>query len=99
MCDAANGAEAVNKAQVVKPGLVILDLAMPVMNGLEAARILKRIAPEGPLLTFTNADGSGLRQEARSSGISAVCSKSDGAEPVLMHANKILKLIAEGPAS
>jgi two-component system, chemotaxis family, chemotaxis protein CheY len=99
VCDAANGAEAVNKAQEVKPDLVILDLAMPVMNGLEAARILKRLAPEVPLLMFTNTGGSGLEQEARSSGISAVFSKSDGAEAVLVHVNKILKLIPEGPAS
>ncbi len=99
LCDAANGAEAVNKAQEVKPDLVILDLAMPVMNGLEAARILKRLAPEVPLLMFTNTGGSGLEQEARSSGISAVFSKSDGAEAVLVHVNKILNLIPESPAS
>jgi CheY-like chemotaxis protein len=41
--EAANGAEAVHKAEEVKPDLVVLDLAMPVMNGLEAARILKRL--------------------------------------------------------
>ncbi len=97
--DAADGAQAVNKAREVKPDLVILDLAMPVMNGLEAARILKRHAPEVPLLMFTNIDRPSVQQETRSSGISAVFSKSDGAEPVLVHVNKILKLIAERPAS
>ena len=39
--DAANGAEGIQKAQEVKPGLIILDLSMPVMNGLDAARVLK----------------------------------------------------------
>jgi CheY-like chemotaxis protein len=36
--DAANGAEGIQKAQAEKPSLMILDLSMPVMNGLEAAR-------------------------------------------------------------
>jgi CheY-like chemotaxis protein len=39
--DAKDGAEDVRKAQELKPSLIILDLSMPVMNGLEAARALK----------------------------------------------------------
>ena len=52
--EAANGREAVAKAQQLKPDLVVLDLSMPVMNGLEAARELKRLLPSMPLLLFTN---------------------------------------------
>jgi CheY-like chemotaxis protein len=52
--DAANGAECVQKAQDVKPNLIILDLSMPVMNGLEAARALRLLMPHVPLLMFTN---------------------------------------------
>jgi CheY-like chemotaxis protein len=52
--DAANGAEGVQKAQVVKPGLIILDLSMPMMNGLGAAWELKVLMPHIPLLMFTN---------------------------------------------
>jgi CheY-like chemotaxis protein len=48
--DAVNGAEGVQKAQEVKPGLIILDLSMPVMNGLDAARELKVLMPHGPLV-------------------------------------------------
>ena len=55
--DAANGAEGVEKAQQVKPSLIILDLTMPVMNGLEAARRLKALMPHIPLLMFTNHGG------------------------------------------
>lgn len=39
--DAKDGAEGVRKAQELEPSLIILDLSMPVMNGLEAARALK----------------------------------------------------------
>ena len=41
--EAANGRDAVEKAQHLKPDLIILDLSMPVMNGLQAARELKRM--------------------------------------------------------
>jgi len=75
--DAANGAEGVQKAQVVKPGLIILDLSMPVMNGLDAARELKVLMPHVPLLIFTNNAAEIVEKEARSAGISAVISKSD----------------------
>jgi CheY-like chemotaxis protein len=88
--EAANGAEAVHKAEEVKPDLVVLDLAMPVMNGLEAARILKRLSPEVPLVMFTNNAGLILEHEARSSGISAVFSKTDGTDPLVTHVKGLL---------
>jgi CheY-like chemotaxis protein len=75
--DAANGAEGVQKAQEVNPGLIILDLSMPVMNGLGAARELKVLMPHVSLLMFTNNAGGIVEKEARSAGISAVISKSD----------------------
>jgi len=43
--EAENGREAVEKAENLKPDLIILDLAMPVMNGLEAAPLLRRCCP------------------------------------------------------
>jgi len=52
--EAENGAEGVQEAQDLNPGVVILDLSMPVMNGLEAARALRLTMPHVPLLMFTN---------------------------------------------
>jgi CheY-like chemotaxis protein len=46
--EASNGSEAVKAAQTTKPDLVVLDLMMPVMNGLQAARVLKLMKPEVP---------------------------------------------------
>src|SRR5580700_7749364 len=73
---AENGAEAVRKALDIQPDLVVLDLAMPVMNGLEAARKLKILRPSLPLLMFTSYVGPMVEQEARVAGITAVVSKS-----------------------
>jgi CheY-like chemotaxis protein len=89
--EAADGAEGVRKAEEVKPNLVILDLSMPVMNGLEAARALRSLVPDVPLLMFTNSDGKSLEDEAQSSGISAVAAKADGFDPLLKKANALLK--------
>lgn len=89
--DAANGAEAVRKAQESNPDLIILDLAMPVMNGFEAARALKALMPKVPLMMFTTTTvGATLKEEARSAGISAVISKSEAPDQLLACANALL---------
>lgn len=88
--EAENGSEALQKAREINPALIILDLSMPVMNGLEAARILKQRMPKIPLLMFTNHAGPVLEREARSAGVSALIDK---AEPrrLLVEANALLK--------
>src|SRR5260370_32596806 len=50
---AADGSEALSLAKRYKPDLVILDLAMPKMNGLETARELKKIMPTVPIILLT----------------------------------------------
>jgi DNA-binding NarL/FixJ family response regulator len=75
--EAADGREAIEKAQQLRPNLIILDLSMPGMNGFEAARELKRISPGVPLLMFTNLETPYLKQEAIAAGCSAVVSKTD----------------------
>jgi YesN/AraC family two-component response regulator len=53
MCgEAENGREAIEKAQQSHPDLIVLDLSMPVMNGLDAARVLKRLMPTLPLIMY-----------------------------------------------
>jgi len=89
VCEAENGADGVQKAQTLHPGLVILDLSMPVMNGLEAAWALKSTMPQVPLLMFTNNAGAAA-DEARQAGVSAAVSKSD--------ANSSYQLIARAKA-
>ena len=82
VCQASDGAQAVRIAREKSPDLVILDLAMPVMNGLEAARALRVKMPRVPLVMFTNTIGPAVEREAQSAGISAVFSKA--ASPSLL---------------
>jgi CheY-like chemotaxis protein len=89
--DAADGAEAVQKAQEILPDFIVLDLAMPIMNGLEAARALKRLMPNVPLLMFTNNEGTVMEQEGRSAGFTAVFPKSGPPEHLISKAKALLE--------
>lgn len=51
--EAKNGEEAVAQAKLHQPDLIILDFSMPVMNGVEAARELKNVMPNVPIILFT----------------------------------------------
>jgi DNA-binding NarL/FixJ family response regulator len=75
--EAADGREGIEKAQLLKPDLIVLDLAMPVMNGLEAARELTRLLPYVPLLMFTSYETAHLKREALSAGVRTIMSKSE----------------------
>jgi DNA-binding NarL/FixJ family response regulator len=70
--EAENGREAVEKAVNLKPELVILDLAMPVMNGFEAARELRKVLPDTKIILFTVEEGSEVERMAREAGIDAI---------------------------
>ena len=74
--EAADGKEAIERAMEHKPDLIILDLEMPNMNGLEAARILKSVAPEVPLVLFSMHDLPGGR--ASQFGFASVVTKDQG---------------------
>jgi DNA-binding NarL/FixJ family response regulator len=75
--EAENGMVAVEKVIELHPDVVILDLQMPVMDGLEAARQITRIAPNTVLLMFTMHKSKHLLEAAKAAGIREVVSKSD----------------------
>ena len=74
--EAENGRIAIDKAQRLKPDLILLDLSMPVMNGLEAARVLHAIMPTIPILMYTSFATSDLAAEALAAGVSKVATKA-----------------------
>lgn len=73
--EAENGREAVEKAQDLYPDLIVTDLSMPVMNGIELARALKRLLPSVPIIVFSEYCNVLSEWEAHSVGISALVSK------------------------
>src|SRR5258706_3903701 len=52
--EAGNGPEALKKAEALKPDLVLLDLLMPGMNGIETAKVLRRLLPKTQIVIFSN---------------------------------------------
>jgi DNA-binding NarL/FixJ family response regulator len=72
---AENGGKAIEEAQELLPDLIVLDLSMPVMNGLDAARVLKRLMPRVPIVMFSAYSDPFTEKEAHSAGVSALVSK------------------------
>ena len=87
--EAADGQAAIEKAQQLYPDLVLTDLSMPIMNGLEECRALKKIMPEVQVVFFTAHLDPFVEKEALSAGASAVISKS---EPVATLIGKVRSL-------
>jgi len=74
---AENGREAVEVASRLHPDLVVLDLSMPVMNGLDVARALKRVLPTVLIIMYCAFEHSLSEKEAKLIGISEIVSKFD----------------------
>lgn len=74
--EAADGLEAVSKARDLKPDVVIMDVTMPEMNGLEATPEIKKVTPSTEVLIFTQHDSNQIVREAKKAGASGYLLKS-----------------------
>jgi DNA-binding NarL/FixJ family response regulator len=89
--EAIDGGDAVQRAREMNPDLVVLDFMMPVMNGLQAAREILKLAPDVPILLCTAHLSKNLIGEAQFLGIRGAVSKSSamdivhGIEALLRH--------------
>jgi CheY-like chemotaxis protein len=74
--EAENGKEGIDAAKLIKPDLIVLDLSMPVMTGLQAAPELRKMLPKTPIVLFS-LYGQGLSQVLVSeAGINLVLEKT-----------------------
>ena len=88
--EAENGRDAIEKASSWHPDLIVMDLSMPVMNGLDAARALKTLMPNVPVIMFSEYSDVFSEQEARSAGISALLSKGEHVSVLIDKARALL---------
>jgi DNA-binding NarL/FixJ family response regulator len=93
--EAENGRDAVEKAERLKPDLIILDLIMPVMTGLDAAPLLRQLLPDTRIILFTQQEGSEVERLARAAGIDAVVSKSQAASELVLKGQALLASIEQ----
>jgi DNA-binding NarL/FixJ family response regulator len=67
--EASDGPEAVQKAAELKPDLILLDLGLPTMNGIEVARRFRQLVPDARIIFFSQESSVDLVEEARRMGV------------------------------
>jgi DNA-binding NarL/FixJ family response regulator len=95
--EAENGDTAIKLARSVKPDVVVLDYAMPEMNGLEAARALSALAPDCVILMYTMFSTPHLSELAFAAGVRAVLSKEVNGIGAVMEAIEAVAAGKSGP--
>jgi DNA-binding NarL/FixJ family response regulator len=81
--EAADGRDAVEKAKLIKPDITILDISMPALNGLEAARQIVRSVAQTKVLVLTMHDSDPLIQQVLEAGARGYLLKSDASRDLV----------------
>jgi DNA-binding NarL/FixJ family response regulator len=81
--EASDGLEAVDKVNELNPDVMVLDVTMPRMNGLEACRLIRQKAPELEILFVTQHDSPQMMREALDAGARGYVVKSNAARDLL----------------
>lgn len=91
MCiEAVNGVDAIVKAAEFEPDVIVLDLSMPEMDGLEAAQLLKTTIPGVPMFLLTSYHEPEVEAAAYNAGITRVFSKGESLKTFVSLINEIL---------
>ena len=93
--DAENGKEAVEKVAEMKPDIVLMDINMPVMNGIAAAMEIRRVAPSTKIVFLSVHDGPGFRAGTKPWASGFVC-KSEAGKELIPTLERVAGLTAAG---
>ncbi len=74
--EASNGEEVIKQALDLNPDLIVMDIGLPLLNGLTAAEMIKKFRPEIRIVAFTMYDSRGMENAASELGVNASVSKS-----------------------
>jgi CheY-like chemotaxis protein len=92
ICDeAVDGQDAVQKAEDLRPDLIILDLSMPKMDGVQAATAICKFLPNVPIILFTMYAQEIRQTETELAGISRVVSKNEP-DTIVGHCEELLRV-------
>ena len=99
--EAVDGLDAIAKAKELRPDVVVLDISMPRLNGLQAAHVIRREVPESEILILSQHDPSQMRQTALAAGARAYVAKSDVSRDLLaaVHALSKHRVPVLGPST
>ena len=90
--ECSDGDEAIQKAHELKPDLILLDISLPTLNGIEAARHIRQVSPNSKILFVTENRSPDIAEAALSTGASGYVVKWDGASELL----PAIKVVLEG---
>ena len=88
--EASNGQRAILQAAELKPDLIVMDFAMPMLNGIGAAVDIAKLFPTIPVVLYTVHKSPPLDRAAEEAGIRAVISKSDSFECLVRAIEELL---------
>jgi CheY-like chemotaxis protein len=92
VCEAMDGIDAIESVAKSKPDLIVLDLVMPGMDGIQVAATLKNALKNIPVILFTLYDRMALEQNLQLLGISAVVSKTGPIQNLLEEVQRLVPL-------
>jgi DNA-binding NarL/FixJ family response regulator len=75
ICKASDGLEAVQKAEELQPDLILLDIGLPSLNGIEVARQIRKLSPKSKILFVSQESSAEMVQEALGTGAQAMSSR------------------------
>ncbi len=88
--EASTGADAVGKARVLKPEIILMDVYMPDMNGVEASRQILEECPETKIIIVSSDTGRSLVDEALKIGVCGYIAKTGSVEEVMLAIESVL---------
>jgi two-component system, NarL family, nitrate/nitrite response regulator NarL len=81
--EAANGQEAIEKARALKPDLILMDISMPIVNGIEATRRIRKLGVTTKILILSMHDSAEIAKELKNAGANACLTKTCRADILL----------------
>jgi len=87
---ASTGAEGVEMARRFRPDVIVMDITMPVMNGLEATRQIASLKLGSPVLIFTMHESPGLAESVRTAGAVGLVLKSRASRDLVLALEEVL---------
>jgi DNA-binding NarL/FixJ family response regulator len=88
--EASDGLEAVQKAEEFQPDLILLDIGLPKLNGIEAAASIRKVSPGSKILFLSENRDSDIAAAALGAGGHGYVVKSDGADELLVAVEAVL---------
>jgi len=89
--EVSDGLEAVQKAEELQPDLILLDIGLPTLNGIEAARRIRKVSPASRILFVSENRSADIAEEALSTGASGYVVKSDTGSELLPAVKAVLE--------